>query len=728
MLTSIVKKRRGMQGSGRKGRIRTKQPPLIPPALPPKNHTDSTKPAVPQTGFGTRLGNSFKRVSRGIGIALLVQLILLFVYFFKPSLILPDESPEFVDFLREIRDSEAARISSLAREQQLKTGYLPDPGRVRKQRSGRVRSHIAGAIQDDGIYMKAPDSKLLNSQPHQIYEAYEPELEPSIALSPLSTPQTQHRIQQEQPRNVWEGETKVHREVQMETTLQQYSTKKDKKNNDERQIRWTSEEDAAIIRHVTENGPIRWEWIRKALDTKRNIEYEQKNINVANDRNLEYFYHLTARDVRLRWERVLLPKQDPSLKLNELPKKRLAAVSNVRQWGWGESGKIRRTDDDEIDAVAKLKVLSSPKAASSETEGSDFIQSLPLSTSTLALRAAADAVTTAAQVKLNCDDLKSDSKSFSGKKSSVLGDRVVYFQHIHKSGGSQICFLAKLHNMTGGALPNCNVPGYGPFDYSRGWFGKGNYVDDPSGEAMYRRLKGIDVFQAPSLSPTSTPFTRLNWSFVMNEVVLSHAWPLNTKRYLYAIQIREPLRRMASSMRFHHHTEHDVLNWVNLIGKAKSNALSNSSSTSKEQTADSPKFEPSYGDFGTALMRGTAPYDNFLVRTLAGPDIFGKPPGSIGLGDLALAARQLERFEIVLILEQYEVHAKLQLPAVLGWHTWLAEAGIFSFQKTKNCPLCPLTRNGRVALRNLNVFEEALYDRAVARAEELSACAANNFP
>jgi hypothetical protein len=243
------------------------------------------------------------------------------------------------------------------------------------------------------------------------------------------------------------------------------------------------------------------------------------------------------------------------------------------------------------------------------------------------------------------------------------GERIAFFLHVHKSGGTQVCHLAKFHNWTDNKLPNCNLPGLGPSDIHKGWFGRGN-LDDVNGEGLYAKMKQLGS----------------GYKMAFCEVVLTHQ--LNVNKFLYAMNVRKPMNRMKSHFRMHSDTEDKVMLW----------------------TSENASFYPKRDQFGRAVTSGTAAYDNTLLRYLTNPDIYTKLPRSLSEADFQLAAETLKQFEIIIILERYEHDSIIQFPRLLGWHAYLMSARM----DRKNIPP-EFSDTFLEYLDRLNHFDNRLY-------------------
>lgn len=69
---------------------------------------------------------------------------------------------------------------------------------------------------------------------------------------------------------------------------------------------------------------------------------------------------------------------------------------------------------------------------------------------------------------------------------------------------------------------------------------------------------------------------------------------------------------------------------------------------------------------------GTAAWDNFLTRTLGGPNVFRLPARSLNATHLEQAKQKLSNFEIVMMLDEFDTDSA-QLAHVLGWEALVVE-------------------------------------------------------
>ena len=69
---------------------------------------------------------------------------------------------------------------------------------------------------------------------------------------------------------------------------------------------------------------------------------------------------------------------------------------------------------------------------------------------------------------------------------------------------------------------------------------------------------------------------------------------------------------------------------------------------------------------------GTAAWDNFLTRTLGGPDVFRLPARALNQTHLTKAKDRLRGFEVIMMLDEFDTDSA-QLAHVMGWSTLLID-------------------------------------------------------
>lgn len=78
----------------------------------------------------------------------------------------------------------------------------------------------------------------------------------------------------------------------------------------------------------------------------------------------------------------------------------------------------------------------------------------------------------------------------------------------------------------------------------------------------------------------------------------------------------------------------------------------------------------------------TAAYDNFFVRTLAGPDAFFLPAGALTNQHLATAKVVLRRYDVIMMLEKFDEDS-VQMKGLLGWTVTAPEVSVAD-ENTRN--------------------------------------------
>ena len=118
------------------------------------------------------------------------------------------------------------------------------------------------------------------------------------------------------------------------------------------------------------------------------------------------------------------------------------------------------------------------------------------------------------------------------------------------------------------------------------------------------------------------------------------------------------------------------------------------------------------------MYLGTAAVDNFYIRSLGGHDVFHLPAGAIDRTHLELAKRQLQHFEIVLILEELEQGVR-QLEKILHWKAPDSRMESKSFGKGDTS--IKFSEDQRQVLRESNALDVELYEYARDRSRAITA-------
>ena len=191
--------------------------------------------------------------------------------------------------------------------------------------------------------------------------------------------------------------------------------------------------------------------------------------------------------------------------------------------------------------------------------------------------------------------------------------------HIHKSGGTLLCSLAKRNHLRvpdkrSGDGVNCNLRGDGPKHWSsnrHGYKSCANFVQ------IHSKLKFSAVER---------------YLFLSREICVS-------QRIKYMTCVRDPIARIESAMNFHRIKPASIRRWatVNTVGK------------------QSP------------MEIGSPTVDNFMVRSFAGDKAYLKHLGAMNEADLAKAKDTLSGFAVVLVLENFDSRDSIQLSCYFGW-------------------------------------------------------------
>eukprot|EP00908_Phaeocystis_cordata_P011475 Transcript_22381.p1 GENE.Transcript_22381~~Transcript_22381.p1 ORF type:complete len:396 (-),score=47.07 Transcript_22381:83-1180(-) len=260
-------------------------------------------------------------------------------------------------------------------------------------------------------------------------------------------------------------------------------------------------------------------------------------------------------------------------------------------------------------------------------------------------------------------------------------DRRTYYVHVHKAGGSLICQLAKQNNESfdGFALAhNCNCKRDGPNAETHGWH-----------PGYDRRCQAREQ--------------QLTSSFQMVERWMDS----DTCGMRRAIMVRDPLDRIISNALF----EKKFISVSKIMEAIKPGAKLGLE-------------EPLALQEKAMVVWGTAAWDNFLVRTLGGPETFRIPARGLHREHLRRAKERLRDFEIVMMLDEFDTDSA-QLAHVLGWTELVADAreitacnGCGHPEMRNDAQSNPFTEEELQTLVKVNAldFELVCYARKLARA------------
>ena len=208
--------------------------------------------------------------------------------------------------------------------------------------------------------------------------------------------------------------------------------------------------------------------------------------------------------------------------------------------------------------------------------------------------------------------------------------RPVLYTHLHKAGGTCMCQLAKLNKETfARGSVNCNI------DPEDNWAPVAH-----------------DVAVTCARRTQLTLYEGLTW-------MAQERWvdPEPCDQLYHAITMRDPLDRMISNLL---HTRYRAE-----MGRKRGFSTA-SLNVSAESVMDcilpnASCWHPKY-----YVEMSTAAYDNFYVRTLAGPEAFFLPAGALTSQHLTTAKVVLRRYDVIMMLEQFEEDS-VQMQGLLGW-------------------------------------------------------------
>ena len=252
-----------------------------------------------------------------------------------------------------------------------------------------------------------------------------------------------------------------------------------------------------------------------------------------------------------------------------------------------------------------------------------------------------------------------------------LGDRLPYFLHFHKAGGTTLCHYARVVNKLNSPIRNCNLPGDGPRTLEEGIKGFANR-DLECGKRMdYLKRHCIEFFA-------------------------SERWLDDTfcaERFLYMTILRDPVKRIESNCRFEKVQPAKALGWL-------------------EVTHLPPE----------RVYLGTAAVDNFYIRSLCGHEVFHLPAGSINRGHLDMAKERLHSFEIILILEELLL-GTVQTERVLRWKPPSPDDAQRSWGRGDES--IRFSDGQRAKLREKNALDVELYQYAILLSRNITAAVKN---
>ena len=214
-----------------------------------------------------------------------------------------------------------------------------------------------------------------------------------------------------------------------------------------------------------------------------------------------------------------------------------------------------------------------------------------------------------------------------------------YYVHVHKCGGTTVCQLAQKNGERINAFArrhNCNQKGDGPNAEVHGW--------------------------EPGFSRRCAERRQLQSSFHMIERWMDRDW--ESCGMTRAITIRDPLDRIISNYLFETSPGHGRVNAARLTVKQLMKAIQPGATFGLEKPL------ALQGD--TMVGSSTAAWDNFLTRTLGGPDVFRLPARALNQTHLTKAKDRLRAFEVIVMLDEFDTDSA-QLAHMMGWSTLLVD-------------------------------------------------------
>jgi hypothetical protein len=215
----------------------------------------------------------------------------------------------------------------------------------------------------------------------------------------------------------------------------------------------------------------------------------------------------------------------------------------------------------------------------------------------------------------------------------------VVHHHIHNSAGTWMCENARLAGETTTSREhNCNM--YWAHEFNRDLSMDGPHLNAPQHGyptmTCQKRLKEM-----------AEEDQGLSFSCIERWLDYGHGdWcPLNLT---YTTIVRDPLKRMGTTMDMDY-------------GNSESIALQ----ALKDGIAEMPN--------NRRWLSSHIPFDNLMVRSLNGPDVFRLPLGNITEEHLEKAKRRLEQFDVVLAIPTLYTDM-IQLHEMIGWPTWIVTA------------------------------------------------------
>ena len=221
----------------------------------------------------------------------------------------------------------------------------------------------------------------------------------------------------------------------------------------------------------------------------------------------------------------------------------------------------------------------------------------------------------------------------------------VYFQHLHKAGGTMMCELAQRNGEkmmdTAQIQENCS----------------------PKGDGIWLERNEI----GPGYSRACADRMRLA---AMTSFMAVERWAdrdMCADDLDYAVVVRDPIDRIVSNTIF---TQSSAAGGPGCIEEAypyekcTGDAIVGWVAPGAEVSLHAPEALRRCD----LIERSTAGYDNFYVRSLVGPDAFTLPAGSITREHLTKAKKRLAKYAAIIVLDSFDEQSA-QLAHILGWRT-----------------------------------------------------------
>ena len=285
-------------------------------------------------------------------------------------------------------------------------------------------------------------------------------------------------------------------------------------------------------------------------------------------------------------------------------------------------------------------------------------------------------------------------------KRAMERDKIAFYVHIHKSGGTTLCKTAQANGEEVNSDNNCNMKGDGPWTITKKTLSR-------SCEERHKLAK------------------ENGYSFVAMERFLLEDELDCKDRFLYVLMIRDPERRHKSHIDVHRHgvfqdKHRGFVERKKVKTKRKKKRRSDFfPMITRRAVRRRLKKREVKSDLGIALMDNDLSGDNYLTRILLGERGFN---GTLPLGSITYkhgedAKKKMEQFDIILRLEKFD-EDKVQLVKHLGWTKWIGAANARAKEQVDSSD--SNEGNGPTAFEVSNSIDAALYKHASDLAKSLT--------